>query len=103
MSASSPITACTFGKRSVYCSGSGCSERIFSQRKTSGLASMSADTQSTGKSEIENTHGLTKIRCRRPISSRSRTRFSLGHGSASTVARTFAATAGSCTSASPPP
>jgi hypothetical protein len=36
-----------------------------------------------------------KMRCRRPISSRSRTRFSLGHGSASTMARTFAASGAS--------
>ncbi len=62
LSASRPMTACTFGKRSVYCSGSGCSERIFSQKNTSGFASMSAETQSTGNSEIENTHGFMKMR-----------------------------------------
>ena len=97
------MTACAFGKRSVYCSGSGCSDRIFSQKNTSGLASMSADTQSTGKSEIENTHGFMKMRWTRPIRSRSRTRFSLGHGRALTSARTLRASTASVTSASPPP
>src|SRR6185369_12792617 len=51
--ASRPIAAWTFGNRSVYCSGNGCSERILSQRNTSGFASINADTHSTGNNEIE--------------------------------------------------
>jgi len=84
----------------VYWSGSGSSERIFSHRNTSGFASMSADTHNTGKSEIENTHGLMKHALQpshqQSIAARA---FSLGHGSASTMARTRAARTGSWSSA----
>ena len=102
-SAARPITACTFGKRSVYESGSGVSERIFSHRYTSGLAPMSDETHRIGNALIVNTPGLMKIRCSLPTSSRFSTRFASGHGSASASARTRAAIAASRTSASPPP
>ena len=42
---------------------------------------MSEDTHRIGNALIVKTHGLMKIRCRRPTSSRFVTRFSFGHGS----------------------
>ena len=42
---------------------------------------MSDDTQRIGNALIVNTHGLMKMRCRRPTSSRFVTRFSSGQGS----------------------
>ena len=55
---------------------------------------MSDDTHRIGNALMVNTHGLMKMRCRRPDSSRFSTRFASGHGSASAMARTRAASRG---------
>ena len=64
---------------------------------------MSDETHRIGNALIENTHGLMKIRCRRPTSSRFSTRFWSGHGSRSAMFLTVLATASFLTIAMPPP
>ena len=64
---------------------------------------MSDETQRIGNALMVNTHGLMKIRCRRPTSSLFFTRSALGQGSCAARALTRLARAAFRTSAMPPP